>query len=135
MEAVLRLTPALADLARLYPWLDEVAAGVPPGLMPGLHVVLEEAAANVAMHAYPPGQQGEIVVRLRTAPDTVELVVEDAGLPFDPTQARAGARPADAREMQVGGWGLGLIRRYCPDIAYARRDGRNVLTLRFPVAA
>jgi serine/threonine-protein kinase RsbW len=133
MEAVLRLAPSLDDLARLYPWLDEAGADVPAALLPRLHVVLEEAASNVAMHAFPAGGTGKILVRLRTGPDAVELVVEDDGAAFDPTLAPPRQRPADPLETPVGGWGLGLIRRYCPDIGYARRDGRNILTLRFPL--
>ena len=44
-EAVLRLTSEVAELGRLYPWLDQAAAEaeVPADLLPGMHVVLEEA--------------------------------------------------------------------------------------------
>jgi anti-sigma regulatory factor (Ser/Thr protein kinase) len=55
--AVLRLTPALEDLARAYPWLDEVTFGaaIPHRILSRMHVVLEEAVANVALHGFGPG--------------------------------------------------------------------------------
>jgi anti-sigma regulatory factor (Ser/Thr protein kinase) len=133
-ESVLHITSATAELGRLYPWLESAgpAQEVPADLMRRLHVVLEEAVANVAMHAYPAGQPGEITVRLRGDPSGVVLEVEDAGVAFDPTAAPQRPRAATLPEATPGGWGLGLIRHYCSDIAYQRLGGRNVLTLRFP---
>jgi anti-sigma regulatory factor (Ser/Thr protein kinase) len=55
--AVLRIGVALEDLGRLYPWLDDAAAArqVPRPTVQKMHVALEEAVLNVAMHAYGPG--------------------------------------------------------------------------------
>jgi anti-sigma regulatory factor (Ser/Thr protein kinase) len=133
-EPVLHLRSALADLGQLYPWLDDAAAlaAVPAELLPGMHVALEEAVANVAMHAYPQNAPGPIVVRLRSEPDAAVLEIEDEGPAFDPTAAEVvGARPAALDDVVPGGWGLGLIRRYATGLAYAREAGRNRLTMRF----
>lgn len=131
--AVLRIAPADADLARLYPWLEDAAATLPPALRNGMHVALEEVVMNVAMHGFAPGQAGEITIRLCRAPDSAALVVEDSGHAFDPTAAAAPARATSLEEAVPGGLGLTLLRHYCRDIAYERVDGRNRLTLRFPL--
>jgi anti-sigma regulatory factor (Ser/Thr protein kinase) len=131
--ATLRVTSTIADLARLYPWLDHAATGVvPAALLPKLHVVVEEAVANVAMHAFPQDEVGEITVQLRVEPDATVLTVEDAGAAFDSTAAAEPDRPTSLLDATPGGLGLRLMRRYCSDITYERRDGRNRLTLRFP---
>jgi hypothetical protein len=36
-------------------------------------------------------------------------------------------------ETKPGGLGLGLLRHHCPHLRYRREDGRNLLTLRFPI--
>jgi serine/threonine-protein kinase RsbW len=135
-EAVLRLSSTMEDLGRLYPWLDQAAAevAVPAGLRPGMHVALEEAVANVAMHGFPQGETGRITVRLQMRPDAALLIVEDDGVAFDPTTADLGERPKSLAEATPGGWGLDLIRRYCPTAAYERRGASNHLTMSFPIA-
>ncbi|HKT52975.1 MAG TPA: ATP-binding protein [Caulobacteraceae bacterium] len=134
-EAVLELSSTLEDLGRLYPWLDEAAtaADVPAALRPRMHVALEEAAANIAMHAYPAGETGPITVRLQMRPDAALLVVEDNGAAFDPTTADLGERPKSLAEATPGGWGLDLIRHFCPAATYERRGESNRLTMSFPI--
>jgi serine/threonine-protein kinase RsbW len=133
--AVLRIGTALEDLARLYPWLDTEARAqnVPKATAQKMHVALEEAVMNIAMHAYPPGEGGEITIRLLASPDDAALVVEDAGPAFDPTVAEVRPRAASMAEIQPGGLGLTLLRHYCADIRYERAEDRNRLTLRFAV--
>ncbi len=134
-QPVLHLRTDTADLARLHPWLDSAAAArdLPPAMLHGMHVAIEEAVANVALHAFGPDQSGDIAVRLCAAPDAAALVVEDGGRPFDPVTAPVPARPARLQDARPGGLGLTLLRHYCRDISYERIDGRNHLTLRFPL--
>jgi anti-sigma regulatory factor (Ser/Thr protein kinase) len=133
--AVLRIGVAIDELGRLYPWLDGEAAArkVPAPIVQKMHVALEEAVMNVAMHAYGPDVGGEITVRLLASPDAAALVVEDAGPAFDPTAAEPRARAASLEEAEPGGLGLTLLRHYCSDIGYERTEDRNRLTLRFPL--
>ncbi len=134
-ELVLRLTSTVEDLGRLYPWLDQAAVegAVPPDLLPGMHVALEEAVTNAALHGYPAGVVGQITVRLRVEPSATSLVVEDEGVAFDPTAAPVSRRRAESLSDETpGGWGLGLIQRFCPAISYERRGEINHLTMRFP---
>jgi serine/threonine-protein kinase RsbW len=115
--AVLRIGVALEDLGRLYPWLDDAAAArqVPRPTVQKMHVA------------------GEITIRLLASPEAAALVVEDAGPAFDPTMAAPRPRAASLQEARPGGLGLTLLRHYCSDIGYERRDDRNRLTLRFPL--
>ncbi|MDE2583549.1 MAG: ATP-binding protein [Rhodospirillales bacterium] len=129
----LRLRTAPAELARLYPWLETAARAhnLPRDLLYGMHVAVEEAVANVALHGFGPEQPGEIAVRLSASPDAAAVEVEDAGRPFDPTVATSLARRGP--DAAPGGHGLTLIRHYCRDIRYERIGDRNHLTLRFPL--
>ncbi|MDE8349714.1 MAG: ATP-binding protein [Acidocella sp.] len=132
---ILRITNAIADLSRLYPWFEDAAAklGLPKPLVQKMQVVAEEAVMNVAMHAYAPGSEDKIEVRLSASQAIAELVVEDCGPAFDPLAVTEQPRPASLAEAKVGGLGLNLLKRFCPDISYARLNGRNQLRLRFPL--
>jgi anti-sigma regulatory factor (Ser/Thr protein kinase) len=131
----LLLTADRAELGRVFPWLDEQAAGgqIPPRLLHRMHVVLEEAVANAALHGFPSGQPGRIAVRLAIEPDAAVLLVEDTGMPFNPSAAPERQHAATLADLEPGGWGLTLIHKFCPGVAYQRQNGVNVLTLRFPL--
>jgi len=135
MPDELRLTTAPEDLARLYPWLDEAASahGLGEPLLGRMHVALEEAVMNVAMHGLGLGGDGVITVRLRAEDTAVALVVEDAGPEFDPVAAPEVTRADSLEGVGAGGLGLRLLRHYCKDIAYQRDAGVNRLTMRFPL--
>ncbi len=135
-SAVLRIGVALDELSKLYPWLDAEATvrAIPNALTQKMQVALEEAVMNVAMHAYGPGGDGEITVRLEMPGDAATLVIEDTGPAFDPTTATERPAPTSLAEARPGGLGLKLLRHFCPDIGYERVDDRNCLTLRFPLA-
>jgi anti-sigma regulatory factor (Ser/Thr protein kinase) len=133
--AELRIGPEAADPGRLHPWLDAALGAwkLPGQLRHGMHVALEEAVTNVAMHAFDPGVARDIVVRLIVSTESVVLIVEDGGRPFDPAAAPLAARPANLGETRPGGLGLTLLHHYCSDISHERVEGRNRLTLRFTV--
>ena len=129
----LRMTSVTADLARLYPWLDDAAKhfDLPAKLLEGMHVALEEAVMNVAMHGYAPGAPGEIIVRLQAEAGAAVLQVDDYGPPFDPVSVPVPAKPVTPDDVDAGGLGLKLLRHFCKDISYVRQAGSNRLTLRF----
>jgi anti-sigma regulatory factor (Ser/Thr protein kinase) len=131
----LRIGTSEPDLALVFPWLDEAIGveNVPERLLYSMHVVLEEAVMNVALHGYPPGQGGEMAIRLKISPGEAVLEVEDAGLAFDPVSATVPNRAISLADAKPGGLGLGLMRQYCPDLHYQRIGGRNLLTMRFPI--
>jgi anti-sigma regulatory factor (Ser/Thr protein kinase) len=135
MPDELRLTTAPDDLARLYPWLEEAASahGLGEPLLGRMHVALEEAVMNVAMHGLGLSGDGVIVVRLQAEAASVALIVEDAGPEFDPVAAPEVTRAASLEGVGAGGLGLRLLRHYCKEIGYSRVDGLNRLTMRFPL--
>ena len=61
-----------------------------------------------------------------------ELAISDDGKPFNPLEV---ARPdvnAPLEDRKVGGLGIFIVRELTESVAYERRGGRNVLTIRMP---
>ena len=133
----LRIGNDPGSLASLYDWLDSAAKTAAPDMtlsaatLCAMHVALEEAVANVAMHAFPGSTQDGIVVSLLASAEAATLTIEDTGPPFDPTRPHAASSAASLEDAEPGGLGLRLLRHYCPDVGYERDGGRNRLTLRF----
>jgi len=132
-EIVLQST--VAETRRLHEWLDgALAAGaLPARLENAVRLCLEEAVMNVVMHGHGEGEPGEIVVSLGRGPGAALWArVADRAPPFNPVAAPLPpAHRPSLQEGPLGGRGLRLMRRFAADLHYERRDGQNLLTLRF----
>lgn len=134
--ATLSLPASLGALGRLYPWLEQAArdARVPPAITSRMHVAAEEAATNAVRHGVPPGSDAVITLTLIREEALVRLVLEDPGMAFDPLDAGLPEHEHSLAAVTPGGWGLNLIRKFCPRPGYQRLDGVNRLTLAYPIA-
>ena len=98
-----------------------------------LSLAVEEIAYNIATHGYAEaGLDGDIAVRVEAQPDRLAVVLEDQGIPFDPTARRAPTPEELAlpiEERTPGGLGIYLALRGLDGFSYAFADGRNRNTL------
>lgn len=117
-------------MVRLYEWLDEQEAAlpIPDGVAYAVRLCLEEAVANLVLHA---PAVGDITVDLAWQDDVLVAAVEDHGPPFDPRTVPTPARPASLDDALPGGLGITLMRSFASDIDYETAPGRNRLTFKF----
>ena len=94
-----------------------------------VQLAVEEACTNIVLHAYK-GREDSIYISVKTQKDGLEIMIEDNGPPFDPTEHMTLQRATNNDiEGPVGGWGIGLIRMLMDNITYERRPGKNILCL------
>lgn len=93
-----------------------------------LQLAVEEACTNVARYAYP-GKDGTIHIIARVSGDRLELIIEDDGIPFNPTAHTVVLSQAETKDHPIGGLGIHLIRSYVDGMSFEFRDGKNILTL------
>jgi anti-sigma regulatory factor (Ser/Thr protein kinase) len=122
LEELRRLNEAIESFAR--------ASELPAGEQRAIELVLEELVTNAIRHGYPEGGEHELSVGLRMEGDTIEIRLEDDGEPFDPTRAESADTESSIEDRAIGGLGIHLVKSLVHQMAYARRQGRNVLTLR-----
>jgi serine/threonine-protein kinase RsbW len=108
------------------------AAELSPGTAHRIGVVVEELAANVAMH----GTGGDggatfVAVALRHDGSAITATVEDDGRPFDPLAQATPDTDATLDDRDIGGLGVHFARKMTRDLAYAREGGRNRVTAVF----
>jgi anti-sigma regulatory factor (Ser/Thr protein kinase) len=95
-----------------------------------VQLAVVEALTNIIRHAYPDRPGGEISVRLYEGKGSIEIEIEDRGIPFD----LRGSCPADAEAVEEGGYGLFLIRKIAKGLCYTRKeDGRNCLLMSWDI--
>jgi anti-sigma regulatory factor (Ser/Thr protein kinase) len=93
-----------------------------------VQLAAEEACTNVAKYAYS-GKVGTIHIVARVHGDRLVLIIEDDGIPFDPTTFTVALSQAGTKDRPIGGLGIHLIRCYVDGMSFEFRDGKNVLTL------
>jgi len=95
-----------------------------------IKVAVEEAVVNVMKYAYPPGQHGDMTIEAALNDVRLKFTIIDSGKPFDPTvQAEADTTPS-AKQHNIRGRGIHIMRQNMDSINYERVDNFNVLTLR-----
>ena len=124
--------PTLSELAHVRAALAEFVAplDVPSDVLLDVTLAVEEIITNVISYGLAGDHTQLIAVRLSFEAGVITVEVEDEGQPFDPLRVAAPdiTRPLDERE--AGGLGIHLVRSVMDDVAYARRDGRNVVLMR-----
>ncbi|WP_298672658.1 DUF4118 domain-containing protein [uncultured Sphingomonas sp.] len=107
---------------------DKCAVPLSQAVIVGL--ITNELLTNIAKHSYPDDRPGNVAVRLRPhpfRPDAMQLTVSDDGIGLTATpvnEGHMGQRLIAALASQLGG-----------DIALARREGRTIATLHFPLGS
>lgn len=106
-------------LARvLHRWLE--SAGVPPGAIRDVTLILDELFTNIVMHGYQGRPDGwvELLAEVRGA--SLLLTLRDRAPPFDPRNAPAPDRSSPLEERSIGGLGLVFVHRLADELGYRR---------------
>jgi serine/threonine-protein kinase RsbW len=97
-----------------------------------IDLAVQEAAANIVNHAYPPGQSGEILLRVETTDDVVRITLTDWGLSLDPDEVKPFDIHAPLETRIKSGLGLHLIHSLIDTVVRKMAPspgGPNELTL------
>lgn len=96
-----------------------------------LDLCLQEVVQNILDHAGRGSSASGIDLEAGFEGRQAILRVSDPGTPFDLRQAPPPAEADSLGELQVGGWGVHLVREFTDQLDYQRMGERNVVTLSF----
>ena len=127
----LHLQNKIAEVARLVDAVESFGthAGLSPDLTYRLTLSLDEIVSNVIRHGYSDTSDHVVEVRLSIHDGVVTSVIEDDGHPYDPRESPEPDLSMPVEQRGPGGLGIFLVRQMMDSIDYARRDGRNILTV------
>lgn len=94
-----------------------------------INLAVEEAVSNIVNYAYEKGVVGKIVVEAFKHSDSLEFILSDSGIPFDPTAVEEVDTSLDAKERSIGGLGIHLYKSIMDKVVYTRKDNMNILSL------
>jgi len=93
-----------------------------------IEVAVEELFVNIAHYAYAPNT-GSATIRTEITADTAEITFIDSGVPYDPLAKPDPDVTLSAKERQIGGLGIYMVKKSMDDMRYEYRDGKNILTI------
>ena len=99
----------------------------PKEVLNEIDLILEEWVTNIVSHGLANHPDPWMSVRLEPEGDTLRIITEDNGPPFDPLKHPAADVSSPLEERPVGGLGIHMIRKLCSDISYRHHGGRNEL--------
>ena len=120
------------EVPRLNSFVEEVCqtVGFDQTVTMQVKLAVEEAVVNVMKYAYPPGQYGDVTIEAASNDVRLKFTIIDSGKPFDPTVQSEVDTTLSAKERNIGGLGIHIMRKSMDSINYERMDNLNVLTLR-----
>jgi len=103
-------------------------ADCPMKLMHQITLAVEELFVNIARHAYAP-ETGSAVIRAAAVGDEVIIELEDNGTPCNLLEKPEPDITASAQERELGGLGIFMVKKIMDSVAYAYKDGSNIVTM------
>jgi sigma-B regulation protein RsbU (phosphoserine phosphatase) len=132
LDETLELENDVRQVTALNDFVKRVSGqlNIAPSVLKSIRLAVEEAVVNVMDYAYPANVVGKINIRALSDGETLEFVISDSGVAFDPTEALKADTSLSANDRPIGGLGILLVRELMDSINYERINGRNVLTLK-----
>lgn len=131
MKETLNLHNDINEVAQLGEWVELIGEKLELA-MPvvfQLNLALEEAVVNVMNYAYPGKEGMPVRLSVEDKEDHLVFVLEDEGVPFDPTSTEAPDLTLSAEDRPIGGLGIFLVKNIMSDVSYEYCNGCNVLTM------
>jgi serine/threonine-protein kinase RsbW len=135
MSPTERLTvPVSANLAGVRAAADaldrfQADHGLDPSAGWSVQVALDEILSNVVRHGGTGRDRAFIEVTFALAGGSLQVTVVDDGPELDPLTLPEPDTAAPLDDRRPGGLGVHLVKRLMDRVEYARRDGRNYLTI------
>jgi anti-sigma regulatory factor (Ser/Thr protein kinase) len=133
----LNLRSRMSDLAQLPPWIERLASRhlIPASTQFAMILCLEEVLSNIIRHGYSGKPDHSIAVHFaRPREDYFVFVVEDEAPPFNPVDATEPPALSSLDDIQIGGQGIRLLRRFADSLEYQATPSGNRLRIGFTAA-
>ena len=94
-----------------------------------IDLALDEILNNIMKYGYDDNNEHEIAVKLLLSDNTLSMIIEDDGRPFNPLDVPEPDTEASLEDRTVGGLGLYLVRNVMDSIQYTYENNKNVINM------
>jgi serine/threonine-protein kinase RsbW len=130
----LSLRSQLSEIRQLHTWVERLASqhSISASTQFAMELCLEEVVSNIIRHGYADAPDGSVTVQF-TEPQSQQfiLIVEDQAAYFNPLDFPTPKVTSSPDEVQRGGHGITLMRKFADSIEYQRLPGGNRLLIGF----
>ncbi|MDQ0061114.1 ATP-binding protein [Paenibacillus harenae] len=134
IDREIKLFNRMDELERLNERLEEIGSDVgwTARAVLDLSLACEELVVNIVNYGFPSGGEHCIDVTIHASPSSVEVKIEDGGIPFNPLlDSDADALLAlELEDRPIGGLGIFFVKRLMDDIHYEYTGGLNRFRMR-----
>jgi serine/threonine-protein kinase RsbW len=133
----LNLQSRMSELTRIHPWIERLASRhmISASTQFAMNLCLEEVLSNIIRHGYSGKPDHSIAIHFASPrEDYFVLVVEDEGPPFNPVDGPEPPAMSSLDEIQIGGQGIRLLRRFADALEYQATPTGNRLSIGFTAA-
>lgn len=120
-DAVLIVPASLDQLRFITAFIAKLAGrvGFLPEQVHRIELAVDEACANIVLHAYEQKPGGKIVVRVRASPGKgIVITLIDTGKTFDPDAVPQHIPEVGLDTVKIGGLGIFLMRQAMDDVRF-----------------
>ncbi|MGO4543409.1 ATP-binding protein [Paenibacillus sp. 2TAB23] len=132
IDREIKLYNRMDELQRLNEGLEEIGAevGWTARAVLDLSLACEELVVNIVNYGFPSGGEHHIDVLIQASPSSVEVKIEDGGVPFNPLQTADASTLLELEDRPIGGLGIFFVKRLMDDIHYEYAGGLNRFRMR-----
>ncbi|MBW2342091.1 MAG: ATP-binding protein [Deltaproteobacteria bacterium] len=122
----------LSELGKLHRNLEELgkSLGMSKKAVFQIDLAIEEVLSNIILYGYTDKAEHWIKITIWDQNRTLNIRIEDDGIPFNPLEAEAPDLECSLEERQIGGLGCHIMKSLMDDIVYERLGNKNVLTMK-----
>lgn len=105
--------------------------GCPMKAIMQLTVALEEIFVNIAHYAYPESEgEAKMGIAFDEKENAILFRFTDQGIPFDPLAKPDPDVTLNAKEREIGGLGIYMMKKTMDEVSYSYENGQNILTMK-----
>ncbi len=121
-ESISKLNERISSDCLLENYTDETISNV--------NLVLEEVLLNIVNYGYSDSNAHIIRVKLNLKDEYIKIKIKDDGIAFNPLLKETPLMPSSIDELNVGGWGIHLVKSISSSLKYRRKDNLNILKIK-----
>jgi serine/threonine-protein kinase RsbW len=94
------------------------------------NLALDELFTNIISYGFNDNQEHTIKVTISHQNNKLIFLIEDDGIPFNPTKVDEPDLECTIEECKIGGLGIHLAKNLMDEVCYQRCKEKNILTLK-----